>query len=125
MTIRTAVLAGLPWLLIASSTYASNPTGLSSAGALLEACEAVRSGQSTFDTGYCLGRVAGATWTLDAFATELKPRQECIPANVNADQLIRVFVKFASDNPNRLHEPDLRIVFDAMQQAWPCLKVPK
>lgn len=125
MTIRAAIIGSLPLLTVAASSLADEPTGFSTAGALLQACEETRSGQSTFGTGYCLGRVAGATWTLDAFATELKPGNECIPAGVNADQLIRVFIRFASDNPSRLHEPDLRIVFDAMQQAWPCLKVPK
>lgn len=124
MTIRAACLTGVLLLAAASSSFA-NPTSMSAAGALLEACEVARSGQSNFDSGYCLGRVAGAAWTVNAFATELQPGRECIPAGVNADQLIRVFVKFASDNPNRLHEPDLRIVFDAMQQAWPCLKVPR
>lgn len=124
MKIRAASISILLFM-DASAGIAREPTDLSTAGHLLRACETARSGVPSFDAGYCLGRVTGATWTLNVNTTGIADAGSCIPDKVNTDQLVRVFIKFASENPNRLHEPDLRIVFDAMQQAWPCLKVPK
>ncbi|WP_374302893.1 Rap1a/Tai family immunity protein [Ferrovibrio sp.] len=125
MIARVSALAALFLLAETPVSHASNPIGMSAAGYLLQACEAYRNGTPSFDAAYCLGRVTGATWTLDANTTGLKRDRSCIPSDVNADQLVRIFIKFANENSHRLHEPDLRIVFDSMHASWNCLIVPK
>ena len=43
----------------------------------------------------------------------------CAPAESTRTQLIAVFVKFADDHPERLHEPFLDVALASLQGAFP------
>jgi hypothetical protein len=44
----------------------------------------------------------------------------CIPNEVNQAQLARILVKWLRDHPERLHEPDYLLTFNAFHEAFPC-----
>ena len=77
--------------------------------------------QQTFESGLCWG----------AFATVqrvVKYVDEygrlffgvCAPASSRRTQLIAVFVRYAAENPQRLHEEYFAIALDSLQEAFPC-----
>jgi len=74
---------------------------------------------TTAESAYCAGYVQGVTETLSFFGKTCFPRDV-----VGASQAARIVVKFLSDHPARLHEPQFRLVKEAMTEAFPC-KTPK
>jgi hypothetical protein len=44
----------------------------------------------------------------------------CIPSEVNQAQLARILVKWLRDHPERLHEQDFLLTFNALHEAFPC-----
>jgi hypothetical protein len=44
----------------------------------------------------------------------------CIPESATVSQDERVVLKFLRDHPERLHERDTQLVFEALKQAFPC-----
>ena len=78
--------------------------------------------QETFESGLCWG--AFATIQKIARYADEKGRlffRVCAPASSRRTQLIAVFVRYAADNPQRLHEDYFRIALDSLQEAFPCL----
>lgn len=44
----------------------------------------------------------------------------CVPEEATLTQIIRIFVKFMADHPEKLHEPPGSLVFEALSKSWPC-----
>ena len=94
---------------------------------LLEFCEE----RNNKCTGYLMGFADTMTLTenmLDAFGNILGPdakrplRLVCFPAGLSFDsnQLRRVWMKWAKDNPENLHKPASGLILIAFEKEWPC-----
>lgn len=55
----------------------------------------------------------------DMFVKNLK-HYHCVPDNVTAGQIQRVFVRWAREHPEKLHEPAAKLAQKAFAKAWPC-----
>ena len=44
----------------------------------------------------------------------------CAPEGFNGDQAIRIFVKYADEHPEELHNSAPSMVWDALHKAFPC-----
>lgn len=44
----------------------------------------------------------------------------CLPETVTHDQIVRVFVKYINDHPEKLHEQAGNMLHAALQEAFPC-----
>ena len=49
-----------------------------------------------------------------------KPKAVCVPDEVTIGQLIRVFLKYVSDHPEKLHEPEYQELIRSWRLAFPC-----
>jgi hypothetical protein len=73
--------------------------------------------------GICIGSMSGAL----IMAQVEKSRSAssppapglCIPYGVSSGQLIKVFLKYADDNPDLLHEP-LSVAVENLYRSFPC-----
>jgi hypothetical protein len=74
------------------------------------------------DQGFCVGMVTGIVF----MAQDSGVANACthIPDAVTIGQKVRVVVQFIESwkdiEPNRLHEPFMRLALDALANAWPC-----
>lgn len=105
-----------------------------SAGELLQHCNEVLRAKDRapdvqwFNVGHCGGYIDGSIAGSRAQRVALSPNVEalkrnapyCIPEKVSNEQLVRVVVKWLSDNPARLHEDADFHVFFAFSKAFPC-----
>lgn len=79
------------------------------------------------DNSYCAGYIAGfydGRTTLDYGKKELRT---CPPLEedgqrlkVTYSQMMRVYIKWAKDHPDKLHYMDWQAVRQAFAEAWPC-----
>ena len=72
-----------------------------------------------YTTGVEVGYMAGVGHPLNA-EQENRLRAYCAPANGTREQSALVVTKFLADHPERLSQPDVFLVLDAFQAAWPC-----
>lgn len=79
-----------------------------------------------FDSGYCLGVVYGATQAMIKYeeyieeADGLGVRLGCVPEGVTTGQSKAVFLKYAGDHPEQLHQNAVSLIFKALWEAFPC-----
>ena len=70
---------------------------------------------------YCVGYLTGIANTSEFYNHVVRSElRACIPSGVTNGQLVKVFVKFADDNPALLHEPQGNGVIAAFGAAFPC-----
>ena len=76
---------------------------------------------------YCKGYIAGFYDGRTTNDYGLKKLQACIPTDpsgqrldVSYEQMRLVFIKWANDNPQKLHYEDWAAVREAFATAWPC-----
>lgn len=101
-------------LLFASLTLISKQTlsqeDTSSTNYLYELC----SNKGDVGEAYCLGYIGAlADWFLTA-------GNYCPPEGVNAGQTRKIFMKWAENNPEQLHQHQLVSVTLALTEAFPC-----
>lgn len=81
---------------------------------------------------YCTGYISGYTQAVDelenAVDMNLKPiakhKYLCLPvgAEISADELVLVFLKYTDDHPEQLHADASMVLHNAMVLAYPCNK---
>lgn len=81
---------------------------------------AVKDVQQAVDGSYCGGYILGVVDSIVGITATERHTTLCIPANADADQLVRVVVKYLADNPANLNEPAGPLVAKAMLDAFPC-----
>lgn len=77
------------------------------------------------ETGVCLGyfmAIKGMTLAEDTDGTPIL--NACAPKASTADQLVRIFMKFARENPEKHHEDAVFNVWNSLIRAFPCRKKP-
>jgi len=92
----------------------SPATGL----ALLKGCKPPLENKLVYSYGYCLG--VFATWTLVIAESSDLQYIICSPKGATVDQAVMVYVKYAEDHPERLHEGYDELIYSAFLEAWPC-----
>lgn len=74
-----------------------------------------------FETGQCWGAFSviqqTARW---GKADQDRLLGVCAPAKSRLSQFIAVFVHYAENHPERLHEDFVRIAYDSLREAFPC-----
>ncbi len=87
---------------------------------LLEACQARLTGRPGFDSGLCLGTLAGALQAHD----QLLPREEALYClgrrTMDNDQVVRLVVKWLKAHPERHERPGGGAVIFALREEFPC-----
>ena len=90
------------WLTTPAQAYTGNE--------LLKIC--ANSG-SDVARGLCAGYISGAA---EAFRT-------CpFPEGASKEQLLNIGYRYLQATPQRLHEPAVWLIRDAIERAWPCLR---
>ena len=57
------------------------------------------------------------------FKSELyKMLPACIPDSASREQLVLIFLKYASENSQQLHEPAYTVIHESLSKAFPCSK---
>ncbi|MEP5568107.1 MAG: Rap1a/Tai family immunity protein [Halioglobus sp.] len=92
--------------------------GYKSAYQLQQDCEE----NGTGDIAMCLGYLAGVSDAAAAITDwELgKEKGWCTPMGVTLGQLRQVFLKWAEERPEKLHNDAGSIVLDSLDAAFPC-----
>jgi len=105
-------------LLLATSMSARANDDYFSGYQLLKFCELQ-------DKQLCYGYMLGFRGGWDGAHMFEKPRCRFMnsPENATAGQMALVFIKWAKENPERLHEHAGVGVFGAFSAAWPCPKL--
>lgn len=119
-----AVVFGL-WLVMPLSTPAVAYVENASAQTLLEVCKG--SGKWAKNVhwagficlSYIRGFVEGHNYTV--YVTR-SSRLHCIPSSVRAEQVQKVFLKWARDHPEYLHQEAPWALLAALTEAFPCLE---
>ena len=75
-----------------------------------------------FDIGYCSGMVQGARVAIDyhQYLLNTDAMGVCIPSDVKAGQLVRVFLKYLDDHPEELHEEAVGLMVLSWRIAFSC-----
>lgn len=81
-----------------------------------------------FDSGWCIGWVAGAlqlTKLHNEWTTVIKEKpallQFCVPdSGIPAMQAVRVVVKYLKEHPDQLHEDGMGLTIAALKDTFPC-----
>jgi hypothetical protein len=75
-----------------------------------------------FHSGMCWGAFASIQAASRIIYTD-EPRpvlRVCAPASSTRTQLVAVFMRYAKEHPERLHEGFFQVAWDALRQAFPC-----
>lgn len=75
-----------------------------------------------FETGLCWGTMGTIQQVIGVVyeGTDQPMFKVCAPEHSKLSQIISVFVKFAQDNPQRLHENYFFFTLEALRTAFPC-----
>jgi len=63
-----------------------------------------------YHVGVCHGAIIALSYISD----------NCSPAEVTNDQLVRVIVQYVDARPARMHENFVKLALEAVKAAWPC-----
>jgi Rap1a immunity proteins len=70
---------------------------------------------------YLAGDCAGTVRTLAGVGSHLQTNMRfCVPGDIVMLQAPKVVVHFLETHPERLHEPAIVLMIDALRSAWPC-----
>lgn len=78
--------------------------------------------ENQYDIGYCTGFFAAI---LDAnFISQLTLGESlfCLPNGISISQMVKIYVRFADDHPETLHDRIPITIAVALGQAFPCLE---
>jgi hypothetical protein len=113
------IMATVMWASSAVSQYSF------SGNDLLAGCKAFVEQSAPHGAGYPeaihMGICIGSIKAVQDLGTGLgPPRRSCPPKDSDLSQAARVAVSFLERHPERLQEPLLILVADALAAAWPC-----
>jgi hypothetical protein len=76
----------------------------------------------TTENVYCLGYISGMTDAIRGAMLSLAPKDRtvCVPENVEAQQALKVIVKFMDQHPEILNLGSFASAMAALQIAFPC-----
>jgi hypothetical protein len=94
-----------------------------SPGSVFNSCdEFIRRGDaaSLDDVAFCSGYFQGLQYGFNLGALDNQKPFVCLPDTYNPSQGMRVYVQFVQNNPQRMHEDEIRLLTDAFRMAFPC-----
>lgn len=101
-------------LILLSDVSSEQATSALTGDELVQYCEASR---ADFDKGFCAGFVTSA-W--NDFLSVREQRYTCDPPDATIEQATQVVQKYLADHPDELNEKALVLIFDALDDAFPC-----
>lgn len=114
-------------ILIALLTTLASTTCLADGNTLLTQCRSAMKlldgdnnldKSEVLDAGQCMGYIKGTTASFKMF----KLHNTCWPeSGPSTAQAARIVFKYISDNPAKLHEPEILVSALALNQAFPCM----
>ena len=112
-TIRNLIAA----LLLIGASHGAMANYYQSGNKMLALCE----GEDNLDLAICLGYLQAVADTYKT-AAEWEGFESviCAPISVTGRQLQKVWVKYANENPEKLHLSAASIVMHAYKDAFPC-----
>ena len=112
-TIRNLIAA----LLLIGASHGAMANYFQNGNTMLASCE----GENISDKGVCLGYLQAVEDTYNS-AAEWKGFESdiCAPISVTGGQLIKVWVKYANEDPEKLHVSASDLVLLAYRDAFPC-----
>ena len=73
------------------------------------------------DANYCLGLVKGVQVTMQIMTIHNQKIKVCFPKNgLTGEQSITGIVEYLENNPTKLHQKEVFLIFDALQEKYPC-----
>lgn len=118
------MLAGplTPWL-----TVIHSQESVKDAVAVLDGQRKGVDGPMAINFGKCVGRVQTSADTMELTQQYYLSRPNtkldkliCIPEGVTGHQQISIVMKYLDQNPEKLHEPESKLIFLALAGAFPC-----
>jgi hypothetical protein len=112
-----------------ATTAAGATEDVSSANYMMAGCRAILEGNPAsiqahtrpeiYGEGVCAGALL--TW-LAVSASHMTAGRECldIPLEVNVERAAQIVIRYVDARPQRIHEPFIPLVFEALHDAWPC-----
>lgn len=74
-----------------------------------------------YDVGYCVGLTQGVRQTMKIQNEGLPAgHRTCFPDGITNGQGVRIVLKYLQDNPAKLQEPAVFLVYRAYKAAYPC-----
>ncbi len=117
---RQLVKACILLLLISPITVFAGDTVFINGNLLLSNCENNEEGY-LFCTGYISAVTDSETALRLGWHINSNLQTFCLPENkITVGQLVKVFKKYANNNPQDLHLPAAFLVIQSFTQAWPC-----
>lgn len=91
-------------------------------------CKQLLNDNESFSSGFCAGFVDGVVDSQDMWEASDKMQNRshvqsfCLPGKSTNGQLVRVFIKYLDDHPERLNEPAALLLVESLRKAFPCGK---
>lgn len=101
----------------ASWAQAPNVSHHTNGSDLLDYCQAAVNHESGGRAGICLGYINAYR---DLAAMLPDAQLLCLPDGIGNEQFIRILLKYLDQHPEKLHLPAAQLVYDAMQDVFPC-----
>jgi hypothetical protein len=116
-------LALAPWTSWAATDgYTLEDYQLRTSGDLLDLCTLDESHPNHWEArAFCLGYFTGGIHLHDALAASPEfARIACAPVHATRNDVVAVFVAYATANPEYQEEKPMDTVFRAVNDQWPC-----
>jgi len=84
---------------------------------LVQACD---EGATAVEFGFCTGYILAAVESAENYSIVNNTNLLCLPEEWTVGQGMKIFLKWASENPERLHEQALAGVVASNYQAFKC-----
>jgi len=75
-----------------------------------------------FDAGMCWGLIQGVKNTLIMLENNIHPDFKICPPtrDISNGQITRIVLRYLKNNPASLHEPESKLIIQAILEAYPC-----
>ncbi|MFY9513439.1 MAG: Rap1a/Tai family immunity protein [Rubrivivax sp.] len=115
-----AASARLAWLSLALCAALPASAQRITGSILLEHCQSRLAGRSGFESGLCIGTMAGALEAHDTLS-ERDERLYCMNGkSISNDHAVRIVVRYLREHPEQLERSAATAVIFAMRDAYPC-----
>jgi len=122
----------LPSIIVVFALMISSPSFGESAGEMSSNCRKIADAKVSGDTiSYVQDHDTGVCWgaflvlqdmvmVIDDSVGKKRIFSICPPSESRRLQYILIFLKYAKDHPEQLHEDFLFVALDSLRKTWPC-----
>ena len=118
--IYSIILLCITYSVNASSDPSNGSTLLKRCQSAIDLTNKLPMDHDIYGSAYCFGFIQGFSESNTFFSALKNTRFFCIPEQVTLLQKTRVVLKYLTDHPNKLHENESYLVYDALLEGFPC-----